>query len=371
MKFFRKTKVAVATLILSIAAALAIGQIKAAPVQPEVPIAIEQVVEREANRNGEVDVLDAFSTFIVDDAGILTKEQKEELANKIANMSILDKTTIACQLQAFPEGTVTSGSDLDKTAERIFDKLELSSNDAVIFIDPVNKCYYVSGGSDFINTFSNAELNNFKATLEEGFGINDQITQQKLGEAINDAYDVLARVVSNPDSFEDYNGRLLKIEDDKLTVVESKGFFGIAGSLFGGVFGVVKTILIGAFVIVVLVICGIVIPIIVKGTKNSKKKRENQNKAETASGNGGQSGAPGKGIFGGKGGAAGKGSAGANIGGNIDTSTIETNGSQYRWSANKNPYSGLNKGKSTNASGFSFPGMGDEGQEDSNKTGSV
>jgi len=51
--------------------------------------------------------------------------------------------------------------------------------------------------------------------------------------------------------------------------------------------------------------------------------------------------------------------------GNIDTSKIAKQGSQYRWSANKNPYSGLNRGKGT----YNNPGSATNGAN--NNTGSA
>lgn len=351
MKFFKKTGVAIATLILSVAAALTIGYNKGTTQVSSVPAAITSVMEKESDN--EMDILEAYSTYIVDDASVLSKEQENEIANLIANMSLNDRRLVACATQEFPVGTVMSGEDLDKTAQRLFDRLELSDSDALIFIDPANQCYYVSGGKNFLSEFSQAELNNFKASLEAGFTGSIENNKETLGPALKEAYDIISRVISNPSDFEQLEGKVLTIDDGELAVSEHHGFslFGTIGGIFSGVAGVVKTIVVGAVIIVLIVFAGLTVAFI----RSRDKKRGS---AENSAGNRSTQRPPQKTT------------RNLSESGNIDTSKIEKQGSQYRWSANKNPYSGLGNGRSgqNGQSGFSFPGMGDGEQDDKNRT---
>ncbi|MCR5432168.1 MAG: TPM domain-containing protein [Lachnospiraceae bacterium] len=362
MKFFKKMGVAIATLVLAVATAVTIGQVrKDSYIQPE-PSSIQRVIKDYEDEEGFAELTEICEKYVVDNADVIDTAATNEIVNIIANMAVRDDGVVAVATEKFAEGAVTAPQDLAKTAERIYERLGLEDGDGgVMLLDTTSEnCYFFDPGGKVFNDMSDAEIKSVRAALEDGFDKVRSGDSNGISEGVTEAYDAISRIISDPSTFINLQSSYVQETDDGgFNIVEKtvdggmKIVSGIVKTATGLVSGVFKLIG-GSTIFVVLIIAGIVFLVKMSKNKNNGDNRNNQNDRKWS----GQGGKPGMGRNPGQpgqpGGGKGKGilnagQTGRNLSqsGNIDTSKISKQGSQYRWSANKNPYSGLNRGKST------------------------
>lgn len=364
MKIFKKLGVAITTLVLTITAAVAIGQIREPSyTQPE-STAIQRVMKDYEDEEGFAELTEICNRYVVDNANVIGSNSTERIVNTIANMAVRDDGIVAVATETFAEDAVKSPQDLEKTAIRFYEKLELDeASDAIMVIDTQSSQYFMYDPSGKIfSDMSDAELKSVEAALKKGFEEVADGNMNGISTGVADAYDAVARIISDPSSFINLKSTYVQENDDGgFNIVEKtvdggvslvKGIVKTATGLVSGVFRII-----GGSSIFIIVIIGAIVLII----KSGKKKSYNNNGQSVMSGQGGQ---PGRGAHHGQPGQPGgmngrknilnAGRKGRNLSqsGNIDTSRISTQGSQYRWSANKNPYSGLNNGKTDGSGAF-------------------
>ena len=391
MNFFRKIGVAVTTLVLSIATAVAIGQVRKPDyTQPE-STAIQRVLKDYEDEEGFAELTEICNRYVVDNADVIDSYSTERIVNTIANMAVRDDGVVAVATETFAKGAVKTPEDLEKTAIRFYEKLGLDeASDAIMVIDTESSQYYMYDPSGKIFAdMSDAELKSVEAALEKGFEEVSNGNAGGISTGVSDAYDAVARMISDPSSFIDLQSTYVQENDDGgFNIVEKTVDGGV--SLVSGIMRTATGIVSGVFKIIggssifLVVIIGAIILIVKSG-----KGKKSYDRSTTVSGEGGktgkgshpgqtgQSGGPGRGR-----GLLNAGQKGRNLSqsGNIDTSKISTQGSQYRWSANRNPYSGLNKGRadtsnngfagSKDMSGFVFPndfGSSENGGQETNR----
>ena len=380
MKFFKKMGVAVATLVLAIAGAVTIGKVRESGYTDPNPSSIQRVMKDYQDEDGMAGVTEMCRQYVIDNANVINAASEDRIVNTIANMALRDDGVIAVATENFAEGAVQAPEDLKKTAERLFDRIGLRDDEgAVMVLDVQSKQSYMYDPSGkLFSDMSDAEIRSIEAAIQKGFELVDKGDMNGVGTGIADAYDVVARLISDPSAFQDMNNAYVVEEDDGegFSIVEKTvdGGISIVSGITKTVTGIART----AIKIIATVIGGIPIMFIVIGgiiflVVRSNKKKNGQN------GFAGQGGQGGKGARSGAPGAPGRGHRGPaglrngrnlSQSGNIDTSKISTEGSTYRWSANKNPYSGLNKGKG-DMSGFVFPndfGSGENSDQGTNQT---
>ena len=363
MNFFKKLGVGIATLVLSVAAAVTIGKVREANyTQPE-SSSIHRVMKDYQDEEGFAELTDICGQYVIDNADVIEPYETDAIVNTIANMAVRDDGVVAVATEKFAEGAVQSPGDLKKTAERLYDRLNLNADEgAIMVIDTESGNYYLHDPSGKIFAdMSDAELRSVDAALKKGFEEARNGNATGIGVGIESAYDDIARIISDPASFQNMQNAYVVEEDGgSMSIVEKtvgggvsiiKGIVKTATGIVSGVFRVIG----GSSLVIIIVIAGIVI--LVKSTKkknNGDKQDANRSGQGGRPGHGGRDGQPGQpGVrhlgdsvshlhekF-----AAGRG-RNLSQSGNIDTSKISTEGSTYRWSANKNPYSGLNKGRS-------------------------
>lgn len=383
MKFFKKMGVAVATLVLAIAGAVTIGKVRESGYTDPNPSSIQRVMKDYQDEDGMAGVTEMCRQYVIDNANVINSSSEDRIVNTIANMALRDDGVIAVATENFAEGAVQAPEDLKKTAERLFDRIGLRDDEgAVMVLDVQSKQSYMYDPSGkLFSDMSDAEIRSIEAAIQKGFELVDKGDMNGVGTGIADAYDVVARLISDPSAFQDMNNAYVVEEDDGegFSIVEKTvdGGISIVSGITKTVTGIART----AIKIIATVIGGIPIMFIVIGgiiflLVRSNKKKNGQNGQNGLAGQGGQGG---KGARSGAPGAPGRGHRGPaglrngrnlSQSGNIDTSKISTEGSTYRWSANKNPYSGLNKGKG-DMSGFVFPndfGSGENSDQGTNQT---
>jgi len=383
MKFFKKMGVAVATLVLAIAGAVTIGKVRESGYTDPNPSSIQRVMKDYQDEDGMAGVTEMCRQYVIDNANVINAASEDRIVNTIANMALRDDGVIAVATENFAEGAVQAPEDLKKTAERLFDRIGLRDDEgAVMVLDVQSKQSYMYDPSGkLFSDMSDAEIRSIEAAIQKGFELVDKGDMNGVGTGIADAYDVVARLISDPSAFQDMNNAYVVEEDDGegFSIVEKTvdGGISIVSGITKTVTGIART----AIKIIATVIGGIPIMFIVIGgiiflLVRSNKKKNGQNGQNGLAGQGGQGG---KGARSGAPGAPGRGHRGPaglrngrnlSQSGNIDTSKISTEGSTYRWSANKNPYSGLNKGKG-DMSGFVFPndfGSGENSDQGTNQT---
>lgn len=374
MKFFKKMGVAVATLVLAIAGAVTIGKVRESGYTDPNPSSIQRVMKDYQDEDGMAGVTEMCRQYVIDNANVINAASEDRIVNTIANMALRDDGVIAVATENFAEGAVQAPEDLKKTAERLFDRIGLRDDEgAVMVLDVQSKQSYMYDPSGkLFSDMSDAEIRSIEAAIQKGFELVDKGDMNGVGTGIADAYDVVARLISDPSAFQDMNNAYVVEEDDGegFSIVEKTvdGGISIVSGITKTVTGIART----AIKIITTVIGGIPIMFIVIGgiiflLVRSNKKKNGQNGQNGKGARSGAPGAPGRGH---------RGSAGLRNGrnlsqsGNIDTSKISTEGSTYRWSANKNPYSGLNKGKG-DMSGFVFPndfGSGENSDQGMDRT---
>lgn len=374
MKFFKKMGVAVATLVLAIAGAVTIGKVRESGYTDPNPSSIQRVMKDYQDEDGMAGVTEMCRQYVIDNANVINAASEDRIVNTIANMALRDDGVIAVATENFAEGAVQAPEDLKKTAERLFDRIGLRDDEgAVMVLDVQSKQSYMYDPSGkLFSDMSDAEIRSIEAAIQKGFELVDKGDMNGVGTGIADAYDVVARLISDPSAFQDMNNAYVVEEDDGegFSIVEKTvdGGISIVSGITKTVTGIART----AIKIITTVIGGIPIMFIVIGgiiflLVRSNKKKNGQNGQNGKGARSGAPGAPGRGH---------RGPAGLRNGrnlsqsGNIDTSKISTEGSTYRWSANKNPYSGLNKGKG-DMSGFVFPndfGSGENSDQGTNQT---
>lgn len=374
MKFFKKMGVAVATLVLAIAGAVTIGKVRESGYTDPTPSSIQRVMKDYQDEDGLAGVTEMCRQYVIDNANVINAASEDRIVNTIANMALRDDGVIAVATENFAEGAVQAPEDLKKTAERLFDRIGLRDDEgAVMVLDVQSKQSYMYDPSGkLFSDMSDAEIRSIEAAIQKGFELVDKGDMNGVGTGIADAYDVVARLISDPSAFQDMNNAYVVEEDDGegFSIVEKTvdGGISIVSGITKTVTGIART----AIKIIATVIGGIPIMFIVIGgiiflLVRSNKKKNGQNGQNGKGVRSGAPGAPGRGH---------RGPAGLRNGrnlsqsGNIDTSKISTEGSTYRWSANKNPYSGLNKGKG-DMSGFVFPndfGSGENSDQGTNQT---
>lgn len=374
MKFFKKMGVAVATLVLAIAGAVTIGKVRESGYTDPNPSSIQRVMKDYQDEDGMAGVTEMCRQYVIDNANVINAASEDRIVNTIANMALRDDGVIAVATENFAEGAVQAPEDLKKTAERLFDRIGLRDDEgAVMVLDVQSKQSYMYDPSGkLFSDMSDAEIRSIEAAIQKGFELVDKGDMNGVGTGIADAYDVVARLISDPSAFQDMNNAYVVEEDDGegFSIVEKTvdGGISIVSGITKTVTGIART----AIKIITTVIGGIPIMFIVIGgiiflLVRSNKKKNGQNGQNGKGVRSGAPGAPGRGH---------RGPAGLRNGrnlsqsGNIDTSKISTEGSTYRWSANKNPYSGLNKGKG-DMSGFVFPndfGSGENSDQGTNQT---
>ena len=380
MKFFKKMGVAVATLVLAIAGAVTIGKVRESGYTDPNPSSIQRVMKDYQDEDGMAGVTEMCRQYVIDNANVINAASEDRIVNTIANMALRDDGVIAVATENFAEGAVQAPEDLKKTAERLFDRIGLRDDEgAVMVLDVQSKQSYMYDPSGkLFSDMSDAEIRSIEAAIQKGFELVDKGDMNGVGTGIADAYDVVARLISDPSAFQDMNNAYVVEEDD------GEGFSIVEKTVDGGisiVSGITKTVpgiartaikiiatVIGGIPIMFIVIGGIIFLIV-----RSNKKKNGQNGLAGQGGQGGKgarSGAPGAPGRGHRGPAGLRNGRNLSQSGNIDTSKISTEGSTYRWSANKNPYSGLNKGKG-DMSGFVFPndfGSGENSDQGTNQT---
>ncbi len=412
MKFFKKMGVAVATLVLSVAAAITIGQVRESSyTQPE-NNTIRQVMKDYEDEEGLAQLQEICKQYVVDNAMVIDSSATDKIVNTIANMAVRDDGVIAVATETFAKDAVKNPEDLERTAERFFEKLELDkTTDAIMVIDTESTQHFMYDPSGKIFAdMSEAELKSVEAALQRGFEEVANGNMNGIGEGVRDAYDAVAKIISDPSAFVDLNNAYVVESEEGIgfDIVE-KTVDGRGWTIVSGIVNTAKNLVSMAFrlvggssVVIFLIVGGIIL--IVKNNKKKNKYGQNQN-GQAMSGQGGRpgrGGGPGKGYNPGHQGAPGRnffaGSqpnvpgrnffggkdpgavnnrnnapAGRNLSqsGNIDTSKISTQGSQYRWSANKNPYSGLNNGRTggNNAQGANNPGVNNSAGVGNNNSG--
>ena len=362
MNFFKKLGVGIATLVLSVAAAVTIGKVREPNyTQPE-SSSIHRVMKDYQDEEGFAELKDICSQYVIDNADVIESYETDAIINTIANMAVRDDGVVAVATEKFAEGAVQAPADLKKTAERLYDRLGLNADEgAIMVIDTESNNYYLHDPSGKIFAdMSDAELRSVDAALKKGFEEAKNGNASGIGEGIESAYDDIARIISDPASFQNMENAYVVEEDGGgMSIVEKtvgggvsiiKGIVKTATGIVSGVFRVIG----GSSIIIVIIIAGIVILV-----KSSKKNNGNEQGINRS----GQGGRPGSGARAGQPGNPGGGHLGDSVShlhekfaqkhgrnlsqsGNIDTSKISTEGSTYRWSANKNPYSGLNNGRS-------------------------
>ncbi|MBR5368181.1 MAG: TPM domain-containing protein [Lachnospiraceae bacterium] len=374
MKFFKKMGVAVATLVLAIAGAVTIGKVRESGYTDPNPSSIQRVMKDYQDEDGMAGVTEMCRQYVIDNANVINAASEDRIVNTIANMALRDDGVIAVATENFAEGAVQAPEDLKKTAERLFDRIGLRDDEgAVMVLDVQSKQSYMYDPSGkLFSDMSDAEIRSIEAAIQKGFELVDKGDMNGVGTGIADAYDVVARLISDPSAFQDMNNAYVVEEDDGegFSIVEKTvdGGISIVSGITKTVTGIARTAIkiittvIGGIPIMFIVIGGIIFLIV-----RSNKKKNGQNGQNGKGARSGAPGAPGRGH---------RGPAGLRNGrnlsqsGNIDTSKISTEGSTYRWSANKNPYSGLNKGKG-DMSGFVFPndfGSGENSDQGTNQT---
>ncbi len=388
MNFFKKLGVGIATLVLSVAAAVTIGKVREPNyTQPE-SASIHRVMKDYQDEEGFAELTEICGQYVIDNADVIEPYETDAIVNTIANMAVRDDGVVAVATETFADGAVQTPEDLKKTAERLFDRLDLNSDEgAIMVIDTQSMQYYLHDPSGRIFAdMSDAELKSVDAALKKGFEEARDGNMRGIGDGIESAYNDIAKIISNPASFRNMSNAYVVEEDGGgMSIVEKtvdggvslvSGIVKTATGLVSGVFRIIG----GSSLVIVIIIAGIVILV------RSSKKKNGNNQHVNRSGQGGQPGfGRNPGQPGQPGGMRGRGfqnagQAGRNPSqsGNIDTSKISMQGSQYRWSANKNPYSGLNNGRpggnrgsvnnngnQKDMSGFVFPsgfGNGDDGQ---------
>ncbi|MBQ6090115.1 MAG: TPM domain-containing protein [Lachnospiraceae bacterium] len=374
MKFFKKMGVAVATLVLAIAGAVTIGKVRESGYTDPNPSSIQRVMKDYQDEDGMAGVTEMCRQYVIDNANVINAASEDRIVNTIANMALRDDGVIAVATENFAEGAVQAPEDLKKTAERLFDRIGLRDDEgAVMVLDVQSKQSYMYDPSGkLFSDMSDAEIRSIEAAIQKGFELVDKGDMNGVGTGIADAYDVVARLISDPSAFQDMNNAYVVEEDDGegFSIVEKTvdGGISIVSGITKTVTGIART----AIKIIATVIGGIPIMFIVIGgiiflLVRSNKKKNGQN---GQGGKGARSGAPGAPGRGHRGPAGLRNGRNLSQSGNIDTSKISTEGSTYRWSANKNPYSGLNKGKG-DMSGFVFPndfGSGENSDQGTNQT---
>ncbi|MCR5830096.1 MAG: TPM domain-containing protein [Lachnospiraceae bacterium] len=359
MKFFKKIGVAITTLVLSIATAVTIGQIKGNDYDQPEPSSIQRMIKEYGDEDGFAELTEICDKFVVDNANVIDSAATKEIVNIIANMAVRDEGVVAVATETFAEGAVTTPEDLAKTAERIYDRLGLEAGDgAVMLIDTTSENYYFfEPESKVFNDMSEAEIKSVSAALQSGFEKVRNGDADGISDGVREAYDAISRIISDPSAFANLQSSYVQENDEGgYNIVEKtvNGGMKVVSGIVKTATGLVSTVFkfVGrSSIFVVLLIGGIII--LVKSSKKKNKYSNNGQNSQKWSGQGGKAGGgrnPGQpGQPGGfKRKSYNSGQAGRNLSqsGNIDTSKISTQGSQYRWSANKNPYSGLNKGKS-------------------------
>ena len=380
MKFFKKMGVAVATLVLAIAGAVTIGKVRESGYTDPNPSSIQRVMKDYQDEDGMAGVTEMCRQYVIDNAGVINTSSEDRIVNTIANMALRDDGVIAVATENFAEGAVQAPEDLKKTAERLFDRIGLQNDEGAVMVLDVQsrQSYMYDPSGKLFNDMSDAEIRSIEAALQKGFELVDKGDMNGIGTGIADAYDVVARLISDPSTFQDMNNAYVVEEEngDGFSIVEKTvdGGVSIVSGITRTVTGIARTAVkivstvIGGIPVMVLVIGGIIFLVV-----RSNKKKGRQGGQAGHAGQGASAGAPGRpGGFGNghKGPAGIRGGRNLSQSGNIDTSKISKEGSQYRWSANKNPYSGLNKGKA-DMSGFVFPndfGSGETGDQGTNQT---
>ena len=380
MKFFKKMGVAVATLVLAIAGAVTIGKVRESGYTDPNPSSIQRVMKDYQDEDGMAGVTEMCRQYVIDNANVINAASEDRIVNTIANMALRDDGVIAVATENFAEGAVQAPEDLKKTAERLFDRIGLRDDEgAVMVLDVQSKQSYMYDPSGkLFSDMSDAEIRSIEAAIQKGFELVDKGDMNGVGTGIADAYDVVARLISDPSAFQDMNNAYVVEEDDGegFSIVEKTvdGGISIVSGITKTVTGIARTAIkiiatvIGGIPIMFIVIGGIIFLIV-----RSNKKKNGQNGLAGQGGQGGKgarSGAPGAPGRGHRGPAGLRNGRNLSQSGNIDTSKISTEGSTYRWSANKNPYSGLNKGKG-DMSGFVFPndfGSGENSDQGTNQT---
>ena len=95
MKFFKKMGVAVATLVLSVAAAITIGQVRESSyTQPE-NNTIRQVMKDYEDEEGLAQLQEICKQYVVDNAMVIDSSATDKIVNTIANMAVRDDGVIA------------------------------------------------------------------------------------------------------------------------------------------------------------------------------------------------------------------------------------------------------------------------------------
>ena len=380
MKFFKKMGVAVATIVLAIAGAVTIGKVRESGYTDPNPSSIQRVMKDYQDEDGMAGVTEMCRQYVIDNANVINAASEDRIVNTIANMALRDDGVIAVATENFAEGAVQAPEDLKKTAERLFDRIGLRDDEgAVMVLDVQSKQSYMYDPSGkLFSDMSDAEIRSIEAAIQKGFELVDKGDMNGVGTGIADAYDVVARLISDPSAFQDMNNAYVVEEDDGegFSIVEKTvdGGISIVSGITKTVTGIARTAIkiiatvIGGIPIMFIVIGGIIFLIV-----RSNKKKNGQNGLAGQGGQGGKgarSGAPGAPGRGHRGPAGLRNGRNLSQSGNIDTSKISTEGSTYRWSANKNPYSGLNKGKG-DMSGFVFPndfGSGENSDQGTNQT---
>lgn len=373
MKFFKKMGVAVATLVLAIAGAVTIGKVRESGYTDPNPSSIQRVMKDYQDEDGMAGVTEMCRQYVIDNAGVINTSSEDRIVNTIANMALRDDGVIAVATENFAEGAVQAPEDLKKTAERLFDRIGLQNDEGAVMVLDVQsrQSYMYDPSGKLFNDMSDAEIRSIKAAIQKGFELVDKGDMNGIGTGIADAYDVVARLISDPSAFQDMNNAYVVEEEngDGFSIVEKTvdGGVSIVSGITRTVTGIARTAVrivsavIGGIPVMVLVIGGIIFLVV-----RSNKKKGRQGGQAGQGGLAGQGGQGGRGARPGAPGAPGRGHRGPVNGrnlsqsGNIDTSKISTEGSTYRWSANKNPYSGLNKGRSDHgnaqSSGNNAPG---------------
>ena len=164
MKLFQKTSVAVALTIIMIAAAIGIGQWRAASADP---------VEETAQSTGLDSSLStaAYTKWIDDQANVLTDQQEEQICLFNANWVKRYDSLIAL---AVVDG-VSGG--IDDYAYSLGEEIELASSDGILVIDVKNTDGYLAVGPDYpmtdqqVTSYMDQSLYEYVAAGEYGEGV--------------------------------------------------------------------------------------------------------------------------------------------------------------------------------------------------------
>ena len=141
MKLFQKTSVAVALTIIMIAAAIGIGQWRAASADP---------VEETAQSTGLDSSLStaAYTKWIDDQANVLTDQQEEQICLFNANWVKRYDSLIAVATRTSIDGNI------DDYAYDLGVQIELAAADGILVINTSNGECYLAVGSDYPMTDS-------------------------------------------------------------------------------------------------------------------------------------------------------------------------------------------------------------------------